>query len=541
MRAALFVGFLLLAFVSLVSAQNVCPADVLLDFGRAASTCYGLESEAVCSGNGAVTGSGFDGAGLIAQPGDRAAASILQSLSVASASDELGIAFMSLRANLPTLSERSGTAVAFGDVVLTNQVMPLPQLTALATGLTNIRTRPQTDADIIGQAAVNDALFINGRTSDSRWLRAQVRNADVYGWVSIEVLNVQGNVQALDVVGAGAIVQRAFEVIDLSIGDTAFCEDALRSGVLFQTQSVTDPVTFTLNSTRLALAGTAFVSGQSALEVVVLQGFALVGEESEYVPAGASITVGNPVTPFDSSTLAALPLHLLPVSVRLPEPISDADIVRLAEAYEVAQVAAAATPLPLPTVDPMLCRRVTRRETTLYAGPGDFYEAINDIGADQRVSPTLRTTDPDGRVWWQLRSSNWILAADVRETGDCEAVPFAQVIPSPHDNRLSLETCETTNGPLRAGQRVTIEFMPPPWNNRGEARDAVIVDPGRISIGPRVFRAQATDLIQIGTVGIDDRYLRRFYIVWTAEPGTFRIVGDRLSYEPICTLTVPVG
>jgi hypothetical protein len=110
-----------------------------------------------------------------------------------------------------------------------------------------------------------------------------------------------------------------------------------------------------------------------------------------------------------------------------------------------------------------------------------------------------------------------------------------------HIIALSLETCETTNGPLRARQQVRIEFTPPAFDNRGEARDAPRIDPGRISIGARMYRAEVTDMVQLGTVGVDDRYLRTFYITWTAVPGTHRIVGDRLSYEPICTLVVPVS
>ena len=234
-------------------------------------------------------------------------------------------------------------------------------------------------------------------------------------------------------------------------------------------------------------------------------------------------------------------LHLLPVSLRLPEAITEDDILRsgggsIGKRWHRPPP----RPAPQPTVDPNICRRETRRTTTLYAGPGDFYEAINELPPARSVEPRLQTTDPDGRAWWQLGSSNWVLAADVRVSGDCAEIPRTQVVPAPRNNTLSLETCETTNGPLRAGQRVTIQFIPPAYETLGEAREAVRIDPGRISIDARTYRTTASDPILIGTIGEDERYLRRFYINWTAEPGTFRIVGDRLSYEPICTLTVPV-
>ena len=127
----------------------------------------------------------------------------------------------------------------------------------------------------------------------------------------------------------------------------------------------------------------------------------------------------------------------------------------------------------------------------------------------------------------------------ISETGECQPVQISDRFTPPQNNTLSLETCQTTNGPLRAGQWVRIEFRPPPFDNLGEARDAVIIDPGRINIGVDRIRASATDPIRLGTV--DDRYIRTFYVNWEAVPGTFRIEGDRLTYEPICTITVPVG
>jgi hypothetical protein len=77
---------------------------------------------------------------------------------------------------------------------------------------------------------------------------------------------------------------------------------------------------------------------------------------------------------------------------------------------------------------------------TLYAGPGDFYEAINTLLAGVAVDPVLATLDPDGRMWWQLLNSNWLLAYDVGEVCICPDVPVTQTITAPHRNTLSLES-----------------------------------------------------------------------------------------------------
>lgn len=115
-------------------------------------------------------------------------------------------------------------------------------------------------------------------------------------------------------------------------------------------------------------------------------------------------------------------------------------------------------------------------------------------------------------------------------------------VPPPPSNTYSLERCESLNGPVRSGQRVTFEFIPPAWDNYGAARDAVLTDPGRFIINSDGYRATASAPFPLGTNvdPLEDRYLRRFTLVWTAQPGTYRITGDWLTYEPSCNLTVPV-
>src|SRR5690606_31282106 len=115
-----------------------------------------------------------------------------------------------------------------------------------------------------------------------------------------------------------------------------------------------------------------FIQTDANLHVYVIHGFALLTDDAVYVPAGAWISPGQPAAPFEPDQWAALPLHLLPVSVRLPEAITVEDIDRLENEYTATRDAVSATPAPLPTTDPMLCQREIRRDTSLYAGPGAF-------------------------------------------------------------------------------------------------------------------------------------------------------------------------
>lgn len=163
---------------------------------------------------------------------------------------------------------------------------------------------------------------------------------------------------------------------------------------------------------------------------------------------------------------------------------------------------------------------------------------------DRRAFDSETTTDTRGAVWWQLENSGWIARADVVERGDCsgKAVPIAGRVAAPPTNTYSLERCESFSGPVRSGQRVTFEFIPPAWDNIGEALAALRTDPGRFIINSNQYYATVSAPFQLGenVDPLEGRYLRRFALIWTAEPGTYRITGDWLHYEPICDLTVPV-
>jgi hypothetical protein len=103
----------------------------------------------------------------------------------------------------------------------------------------------------------------------------------------------------------------------------------------------------------------------------------------------------------------------------------------------------------------------------------------------------------------------------------------------------------TSNGPIRAGQWVTLEFLPAPFEGLDAARRAISVDPGRITIDNRDrLYVWASEPILISPYDIpleERRYVRVFSAEWGATPGTHRIIGQRLSYILNCDVTVPVG
>ncbi|MCB9450241.1 MAG: hypothetical protein H6672_02310 [Anaerolineaceae bacterium] len=547
MKTLLFLLVILTLFAALpVEAQSTCPAGVLLDFARAASTCYGLEGEQACIGGAGVTAVGFDGQPVtgFSQIGDRVNVGVLRSLTLASVADSIPVVSLNVQANLTDAERRQVALLLIGAVTLENEITPLTEQVVFVSGSANLRATPQQDGDILARAGINESLVVNGRTQDGRWLRVRLRDTNAIVWVATEVVT-GGTPNNLAVVQPDSPVYRPFETLHLTTGGGSLCDGALTDGLLLQTPSEETRVVLTLNGVQVELAGTFFITAEdAALSIAVLSGRAVVN--AVFIPAGAQGTAsGEAVTVvgYAADFLPGLPLANLPVFIRAAAPLDNDAIARAQADYAAELAAEAVQPQPTVEVVDTTCRRFVRRDVSLYAGPGSFYEAINEIQSGSAVDPVFQTTDPQGAVWYQLRRSNWIPAAQVVETGECPAIPVTTNFTAPRTNTISLETCETTNGPLRAGQQVTIRFTPPPWDNYPDARDSARIDPGHITIGSQRYTARATQAILIaGTIGEDDeRWQRQFYIVWEAIPGTYRIEGDRLSYTPICTITVPVG
>jgi hypothetical protein len=528
----------LFAFGTVV-AQTDCPASVLLALARSASACSGVGRNQVCFGNG-------ESMGYHPFHSDEAVAPLpgtivdLAGIEIISIGDdeppEWNVATLQVQANLSDREQRSATLLLFGNVVIENGVPPLATIGITAAGTLNIRTLPEPDADILATLPLRGTATANGRTDDRRWLRVITPN-NILGWASVENLTVNGGVSRLIVVQADTPFLRPFQVLTIITGsDDALCDGASESGALIQSPNTTSPVELTVNDARLRLAGTAFLQAADTLTIHLLDGYAEVEAlgATQYVPAGTQFSPGNAVQPFDATELQFLPINNLPRRFAIPQPLTQEAIAAAIAAW------AAPEPTPVPTIAPEAddrCRRVTRRNESLSAGPGTFYEVVNEISVGTSVDPVFQVTDAAGVEWWQLRGGNWIPANAVISTGNCAEVPVTNFVPAPRYNELSLETCETTNGPLREGQYVEITFVPPAWHTYEDAYIAPQVDPGQISVDSQSLYVYAEEVIEIA----EDRYIRVFEAYWEATVGSHRIVGERLHYIITCNLTVPVG
>lgn len=541
--------WLLLLLIALpVVAQETCSVDVIRALSRAGSACTDITRNHVCYGNGDVVGV-FDASNedRFLLVGERANTGLLQQLIVDS-TDTYSVAKMQLQLSLiNTQPGRNVSLLAFGNVTLTNQVPVRPTIPIESTGLLTIRNFPSNEADIIEQYPLRTTVTANGLYSEGGWLRVEVPNTSSIGWVSLDIISTNQDMNTLNIVDVDTPFLRSFQVMSMQTHPVnTLCDDA-PSGVLIQSPNTNDSVEMTINGLDILLAGTVFletstddrlilrqIDGQTLLRLANQQQWLVNGGEiSISLDTTLSVT-GNlsEITPYNSEDLV-IPVNNLNYRVHIPINILQTDLDnRIAELT--------AEPLMIAENSVMRaerCIRTARGNVTLYAGAGTFYEVIRDIPSGTTLYPALRLSDSAGVTWWQLNNGHWMLASRANISGDCGEIPITQVIDAPTYNTLILETCDTTNGPIRAGQWVQIEFTHGSWRTLGEAQQAIQIDRGRITLNQQYLWVDATQPREVS----EERFYRTFYGGWYAETGTYRVVGGRLTYSVICDITVPVG
>ncbi len=542
MRTTFFLAIVLMMTITLsAAAQTICPTEIILSIGRSGSACFRMERNQSCYGNGMISSSFYmEEPPAFSAPGSIVDARQIQRLRAEPIDEGLSVVSMLVRATLSDLEERSIALLIYGDASLENAVAPIPEMLVQATGTLNIRAMPQPNGEILRRMNINDTLIANGRYQAGGWLRVRLPNSQDLGWVSLEVARPDGDITQLLEVDINTPYIRPYERINIQTGETRFCDGALPSGILLQTPNADKSILLNINGHSLHIAGAVFMGSPDgeALYLSMLNGWLSVGDN--YLPAGtqAALEDGSlsPPTPYITEELAALPVNNLPYRFTVAAPLDAADIPAAIAALQPQPEVIEVRPLSTPRPE---CRRFVTRRTTLWAGPGDYYEAINELPDSSPVHPVLQYNG-ENETWWQLDNSNWIRASRVFQEGECRDIPVTVEIPRQQYNTISMERCETTNGPLHVGQQVRLEFTPPAFESYEAAQIAVRVDPGDIKVNEVNLRVYVTDPIRIGS-NPEPRYMRTFYTIWIAEGGPHRIASQRLHYDLTCNITVPFG
>lgn len=551
-RLLIYMIIALIGVTAQAQDTSTCPANVQLNFARAAAACASTLPDQACYGSGTVTTSTFDDNTALTQPGDTTSLINLREVSTDSNDATWSTATLSFWTTFDRAQRRTATAWLFGDATLVNLTVASPEQFGITIGSAALRELPNESSFVYDTVPVNTALTVNGRSEDGLWYRVFVPNFSAVGWVSSSLMP-SIDFPALTIADPNVGYARPFQIATLTTGvDDSLCADAPESGMMLQAPPTNEPGGFVINGAAFYLYGTAFLQAEAeeSMSINLIDGYAELvnGEESVYLPSGSRTVVGldtaNTVAaqpldaePYDVQAVSGVPLTNLPLRVReLPQPLTLEQIDTLTTEFTAAQQQQGPDPNAVATLD-STCRRVMARPDDLRAGPGMFYEVAGGLMRGAQISPILQATDADGAIWYQISSGPWVPFSSVIESGICREVPTSNTAPPPPNNELIMETCESTNGPLRGGQRVIIQFTPPTWETIGEALIAPRIDPGRILVDGLLQSIYVFDPVRITPTAV----ARTFAAEWTATTGTHHITGERLSYSLICDLTISAG
>lgn len=298
--------FLIFCFVSFALAQDNCPTFVSYALNTVDSACTDIARNQLCYGNItlnvtpriAINDLHFN------QSGDLANLADIEKIQLSpfdTATDEWGIALMSVQANLPdTLPGQNVSFLLFGDVSIADASSDIIEVPLTAMTGVNVRAHPNTTATVVGSLRNGQSVTAIGRLADSSWVRIRLEN-DSLGWVASSYLD--GEVyQLLQTDGTDFGPMQAF-YFSTGIGHAA-CAEAPDSGILIQTPEGVDTVILRANNVEIELGSTIYIQAIAgdAMIVNVIEGEAIITSfgETQVVPAGTFSSI-----PLDANGLAS--------------------------------------------------------------------------------------------------------------------------------------------------------------------------------------------------------------------------------------------
>ncbi|RMF81661.1 MAG: hypothetical protein D6737_04325 [Chloroflexi bacterium] len=345
--AAFFMLFILLTPQIAYTQESVCEALVQTALSSAREACDATGRNQACYGNVTLQAEPHAGIPLLDfdEPGDMVDLAGLQSLRLSSLNEvtnEWGVAFMRVQANLPgTLPGQNVLFILFGDVRIDNRVT-MAELSVVSNSNVNVRGGPSTNAAIVNTVAPGETVAAVGRLADNSWL--QVRLADQStGWIFRDLLSSDADIDQLAIVQPDTPVFGPMQAFSVRTGiNDAVCEAAPESGLLIQTPEGVGEIEFRINEVKFTIGSSLYLQGQDELVANVLDGdvTAEAFGVARHVPEGGRVRVplsedgvasGPPdeVEALEANDLRSLPVALLDEPIEIAPPLSDAQLAAL--------------------------------------------------------------------------------------------------------------------------------------------------------------------------------------------------------------------
>lgn len=356
-RFMIWACFLLLSVTPVLAAVLAadCPAIVQQALASTDQLCEGTGRNQACYGNlrlnaepqSGVTDFTFD------TPGDLVDVARIGSLRLAALEESSGIwgvALMRLQANLSRTRPDYITLLTFGDVALQNSVVeptnPL-EVTNPSRRSVNVRAVPETTGTVMGTMATDQVAKAIGRTEDGGWVRVEVLDSDVTGWVRADLISTTGDLSALEVMAASTPNYSPMQAFYFQSGEEKpACADMPANGLLIQTPEGVGEVRLWINEVKISLGSTVFFQAQpgQSMTITTLEGHASVEAMGMVHTAvgGTSVKVelneqlqpsSTPSMPeaYDPSVVQGLPLDNLERKIKVHPPLTDEELAQVQE------------------------------------------------------------------------------------------------------------------------------------------------------------------------------------------------------------------
>lgn len=325
------------------------------------------------------------------------------------------IAIMNVRVE----ADNTLTMIPFGDTILENlstqTIGFITQDIEIGREGAIIRAEPNTESAAIGALTWGDSTRALARTPDATWIYVQEG-----GWIfALSASDLMG----LDQLQINDDPQPPFyapmQSFNLTTGINDSPADGIpESGLLIQTQ--TESIV-AFRDEELRFDGTVHLqSAEGGLIISVLEGQATyAGRELntaeatflDFETGRASLAV-----PYQYADIQHAPLDLLPREVELPFSTGDLLIPFTPGTGYLTSM--------LPT-DP--CVVAWTVSVNLRSGPGTEYPVQEAILGNLSARVASRAIGSDGRIWWRIADSIWLLADNTVFGGDCATLPYMEI------------------------------------------------------------------------------------------------------------------
>ncbi len=261
-----------------------------------------------------------------------------------------GVALLRFQANIANdQPNKNATLLLFGNVELESQFKAptsAMDVTVTSNGNVNIRQEPSTSATIIGSIKAGETATVTGRLEDSSWLRVQLPNSQVFGWISRSlVANADdSDLAGLDVVASAPQYGPMQAFYFSSNNDGEVCPEMPESGFVIQTPEGIAEITLLINEVDIQIGSTVYFRAEpgGVMTISVVEGMVHVKtfDQMVRVPAGTEVTIpldenmkpaGPPSQPYpyDPAEMNLLPIGLLERQITIHKPLTEDEITTI--------------------------------------------------------------------------------------------------------------------------------------------------------------------------------------------------------------------